>query len=79
MTGESDPTHRVDEEPVLGDGLCVEEERGAGLGLREEVGRGDGEPFEDGESGAGLEHEHRNSLLGEQANDDRPPSQMEKK
>ena len=68
------PTHGVDEEPVLRDGLSVEEECRTGLGLREEVGRGDGKPLEDGETGARLEHEHRNSLLDEQANNHRRPS-----
>ena len=67
------PAHRVDEEPVLRDGLSVEEECRTGLGLGEEVGRGDGKPLEDGETGARLEHEHRNSLLDEQADDDRRP------
>ena len=55
-------------------GILVEEERSTLEGLFEEVGGEEGDPLEDGEAGAGLEDEHGDRLLGEEADDDGRPS-----
>ena len=55
------------------DNVRVEEERSTGKSLRKEVGGEEREPLEDAEARARLEHEHRNSLLkGEPDDDGRP-------
>ena len=72
--GQRGGTHGVHEEPVLVDGVGVEEELGALERLREEVAREERDPLEDREARAGLEHEHGDRLLREQAHDDRRPA-----
>lgn len=56
-------------------GYCggIEEESCTGLRLVEEVGRERGDTVEEGETGAGFEHEESDGLLDEQANDDSGP------
>lgn len=67
-------TNRVNEEPVLGDDLRVEKELGADLSLLEEVGCEERDPLENGEAGAGLEHEHGDGLLEDQSDNDSRPT-----
>ena len=52
---------------MLGDGLSIEEEGGADIGLREEIGSEGGQPLEDGETGRGLQHEECYGLLHEES------------
>ena len=56
------------------DDVRAEEERSALERLGEEVGRKERDPLEDREARAGLEHEHGDRLLREQAHDDRRPA-----
>ena len=67
--------YRVDEEPVVvRDGGRVEEEGGTGKTLGEEVGCEEGDPLEELEARARLEHEHGDRLLEDETdNDSRPP------
>ena len=58
---------------MVADDVGAEEEGGALEGLGEEVGREEGDPFEDGEARAGLEDEHGDRLLEGEADDDRGP------
>ena len=59
------------------DDVCVEEEGRAGKALGEEVGGKEGDPLEDLEARARLEHEHSNRLLEDKAdNDGRPPQHV---
>ena len=66
-------TYRVDEEPVLGHNGSREEEGRTVVSLSEEVRSKVGNPLENGETGARLQHEHRNGLLAEKSNNDRGP------
>ena len=55
------------------DNIRIKEERSTGKSLCEEIGGEEREPLEDTEACARLEHEHRNSLLkGEPDDDSRP-------
>ena len=58
---------------ILGDGHWVEEERGTGKGLLEEIFGEERDPLEDREAGARLEHEHGDCLLQDEAHDDSSP------
>lgn len=71
-------THRVYEEPMFGDGFCIEEELRAGKCLLKEVCREERDPLEDRETGARLEDKHGNSLLGKEADDNGRPAQLSK-
>jgi hypothetical protein len=51
----------------------IEEERGANLGLPQEVGGEECDPLEDLEPSTGLEDEEGDGLLEEEANYDRSP------
>ena len=66
--------HRVDEEPMSGNHVRVKEELRADIALLEEVRSEVGDPLENGEACAGLEHEHGDRLLCEEADDDRWPA-----
>jgi hypothetical protein len=50
---------------MLVNGLLVKEKNGSSVRLTEEVTGESSDPSEDLESGVGLEHEERNSLLHE--------------
>ena len=55
------------------DSVRIKEERSTGKSLCEEIGGEEREPLEDAEACTRLEHEHRNSLLkGEPDDDGRP-------
>lgn len=60
---------------MLAGNLGIEEKSGTGVGLLEEVGRGTGNEIEDGEAGAGFQHEQGNNLLEEESNDDSGPEE----
>jgi hypothetical protein len=66
-------THSVDEEPVLVDSVLVEEEAGSSKRGVQEIGGKRGNPFEDGETSAGLQHEQCDHLLNEKTDDGRGP------
>jgi hypothetical protein len=71
-------THRVNKEPVLIDGLLVEEERSSRKSLVQEVTSESGNPMEDGETGASLQHDESNDLLKEKSNNDGRPNRWKK-
>lgn len=73
---EDDRSKGVDEEPVLGDGLRVEEELRGGCRLAEEVRCQGGNPGEQLEASVGFQDEQSDGLLQEQTNDDSWPSYL---
>ncbi len=68
-----DGGQRVDEEPVLGDCVGIEEECSTVVGTLKEVGSKGGDPFEDGETSATLQHEESDGLLNKQTYNDGGP------
>lgn len=58
---------------MLGEGLRIEEETSTSQGLFQEIGGEGGDPFEEGETSAALEHKQSDGLLDEQADDDGGP------
>jgi hypothetical protein len=69
-----DGAQNTSEEPVLVDGVLVEEEGCADLGLPQEVGGKESKPFEDSEASIGLEDEQGDSLLEEETDNDSLPT-----
>ena len=65
-----DSAQNTSEEPVLIDGVLVEEESCTNLGLPQEVGGEESKPLEDAEASIGLENEKGDGLLEEQTNND---------
>ena len=66
-------TYGVHEEPMHVDNISTEEELGTLESLGEEIRGKDGDPFEYRETSTGFQHEHGNSLLGEQTDDNGRP------
>jgi hypothetical protein len=67
-------TYHVDEEPVLRvDGILIEEKGSPDETLTEEIGCESCKPIEQVETSTGFEHEERDRLLHEQANNDGLP------
>ena len=70
---EDDSTQNANKEPVLVDGIFIEEESGTDFGLVQEVGGEEGDPPENFETGVGLEDEEGDGLLEEETDDNRRP------
>lgn len=71
---EDNSTENIDEEPVLADGVLVEEEGYTDLGLLQEVRGEESEPSEEFEAGTGLKDKEGDGLLEEETDDGRFPT-----
>ena len=71
---EDDSAKNIDEEPVLVDGVLIEEEGCTDLGLLQEVRDEKRKPLEEFEAGISLKDEEGDSLLEKETDNDRLPT-----